>query len=178
MRRFRPGVISNPSPALGRRGPLCRSRRRGLKPTLGRGWLPGSGWPPPPGTARRGPYPGNLRKRQSTNYNQSVRQATIVRQPLSVVGHLGRPLSYVKTRKQNSSSLATRRGHQPTRSAIGGNMAQNLALFNGYIAVDWSASARPGQGRNTIWIAVLGPGSQLPGPEPRHLIRRCNTRPG
>ena len=40
-------------------------------------------------------------------------------------------------------------------------MAQNLALFNGYIAVDWSASARPGQGRNTIWIAVLGPGSQL-----------------
>ena len=40
-------------------------------------------------------------------------------------------------------------------------MAQNLALFNGYIAVDWSASARRGQGKNSVWIAVLGPGGQL-----------------
>ena len=46
-------------------------------------------------------------------------------------------------------------------------MVQNLALFNGYIAVDWSASATPGQGRNTVWIAVLGPGDQPQCENPR-----------
>ena len=40
-------------------------------------------------------------------------------------------------------------------------MVQNRALFNGYIAVDWSASATPGQGRNSVWIAVLGMDGQL-----------------
>ena len=40
-------------------------------------------------------------------------------------------------------------------------MVQNRALFNGYIAVDWSASARRGQGKNSVWIAVLGPDGQL-----------------
>ena len=46
-------------------------------------------------------------------------------------------------------------------------MAQNLALFNGYIAVDWSARATPGHGRNSVWIAVLGPGGQLQLENPR-----------
>ena len=46
-------------------------------------------------------------------------------------------------------------------------MAQNLALFKGYIAVDWSASVSPRRGRNSIWIAVLGPGDQLQLENPR-----------
>ena len=46
-------------------------------------------------------------------------------------------------------------------------MVQNLALFNGYIAVDWSARATPGHGRNSVWIAVLGPGGQLQLENPR-----------
>ena len=37
-----------------------------------------------------------------------------------------------------------------TRRAIGGNMT----MFDGYVAVDWSASAKPVVGANSIWIAV------------------------
>ena len=40
-------------------------------------------------------------------------------------------------------------------------MAQNAALFDGYLAVDWSANSRPKRGTNSIWIAVLGPGDKL-----------------
>ena len=46
-------------------------------------------------------------------------------------------------------------------------MDQNLALFNGYIAVDWSASVEPGVRENSIWIAVLGPGDQPQRKNPR-----------
>ena len=35
----------------------------------------------------------------------------------------------------------------------------NIPLFEGYIAVDWSANAAPKRGKNSIWIAVVnGPG--------------------
>ena len=40
-------------------------------------------------------------------------------------------------------------------------MAQNLAMFDGYIAVDWSASASRCHGENSIWIAVLHPGEEV-----------------
>ena len=46
-------------------------------------------------------------------------------------------------------------------------MAQNQVLFNGYIAVDWSAKVKPAQGRNSIWVAVLGPGGLLQLENPR-----------
>ena len=36
-------------------------------------------------------------------------------------------------------------------------MALNPVLFDGYIAVDWSSTANPCQGANSIWIAVCGP---------------------
>ena len=41
-------------------------------------------------------------------------------------------------------------------------MVQNQVLFDRYIAVDWSASARPSpqRAKNSIWIAVLGPNGQ------------------
>ena len=57
-------------------------------------------------------------------------------------------------------------------------MAQNLALFNGYIAVDWSARARPVQGINSIWIAALGPDGQLQtqNPATRHEAIKCIDR--
>ena len=40
-------------------------------------------------------------------------------------------------------------------------MAQNLAMFDGYIAVDWSASVSRRHGKNSIWIAVLHPGEEV-----------------
>ncbi len=41
-------------------------------------------------------------------------------------------------------------------------MVQNQVLFDRYIAVDWSASARPSPkgAKNSIWIAVLNPSGQ------------------
>ena len=35
-----------------------------------------------------------------------------------------------------------------------------MPLFDGYIAVDWSAAAQPGQGANGIWIATLLQGEE------------------
>ena len=45
-----------------------------------------------------------------------------------------------------------------------------MPLFEGYIAVDWSAAAVPGQGANSIWIAtLLGEGEvQFENPTTRH----------
>ena len=40
-------------------------------------------------------------------------------------------------------------------------MQGNMALFDGYIAVDWSASATPCHGPNSIWIAVVGDPGQV-----------------
>ena len=40
-------------------------------------------------------------------------------------------------------------------------MTQNPDLFNGYIAVDWSANSRPKRGANSIWIAILAPGEEV-----------------
>ena len=34
----------------------------------------------------------------------------------------------------------------------------NMKLFDGYVAVDWSASSRPKRGENSIWLAVRGAG--------------------
>ena len=49
-------------------------------------------------------------------------------------------------------------------------MQGNMPLFDGYIAVDWSARAAPVHGPNSIWIAVVdGPGQvQLMNPHTRH----------
>ena len=35
---------------------------------------------------------------------------------------------------------------------------RNLKLFDGYVAVDWSASSVPTQGENSIWLTVRGIG--------------------
>ena len=40
-------------------------------------------------------------------------------------------------------------------------MARNPALFDGYMAVDWSSKASRCQGANSVWIAVLGYGGQV-----------------
>ena len=40
-------------------------------------------------------------------------------------------------------------------------MARNPALFDGYMAVDWSSRASRCQGANSVWIAVLDHGGQV-----------------
>ena len=37
----------------------------------------------------------------------------------------------------------------------------NMKLFDGYVAVDWSASSVPNQGENSIWLAVRGTGGTV-----------------
>ena len=31
-----------------------------------------------------------------------------------------------------------------------------MALFEGYLAVDWSANGKPKRGRDSIWLAMRG----------------------
>ncbi len=54
-------------------------------------------------------------------------------------------------------------------------MARNPALFDGYIAVDWSSKARRCRGPNSVWIAVLGYGGQVQvhNPETRNDAMNC-----
>ena len=40
-------------------------------------------------------------------------------------------------------------------------MTQSSSMFDGYVAVDWSARARPARGSDSVWIAVLLPGNDL-----------------
>ena len=39
-----------------------------------------------------------------------------------------------------------------------GGEAQKMKLFDGYMAVDWSANGKPKQGKDSIWIASRGAG--------------------
>ena len=57
-------------------------------------------------------------------------------------------------------------------------MALNLALFNGYVAVDWSANSRRNRGANSIWIAILAPGEEvlLENPGTREEAINCIDR--
>lgn len=50
-----------------------------------------------------------------------------------------------------------------------------MPLFNGYIAVDWSASSRPVHGTNSIWIAIVNDLSQVQfeNPHTRHEATSC-----
>ena len=53
-----------------------------------------------------------------------------------------------------------------------------MPLFDGYVAVDWSASARPVQGANSIWIAVYDAGGmqELVNPPTRqNAMNRIDT---
>lgn len=52
-----------------------------------------------------------------------------------------------------SLSLSTRSGPLSC-----GHEAEHLKLFDGYIAVDWSANGKPKQGNDSIWIASRGEG--------------------
>ena len=60
-----------------------------------------------------------------------------------------------------------RRVAMPPTHARRGSMPP---LFQGYVAVDWSAAAHPGQGANSIWIATLlqGGQAQFANPGTRH----------
>ena len=54
----------------------------------------------------------------------------------------------------------------------------SMRLFDGYLAVDWSAAGEPKQGENSIWLAVRGAGSTVECENPatrQEAIERIET---
>ena len=53
-----------------------------------------------------------------------------------------------------------------------------MPLFDGYVAVDWSANARPKRGTDSIWIAHCGlnRAMELKNPRTRHAAMACIER--
>ena len=46
---------------------------------------------------------------------------------------------------------------QPGKSEVLARVEEKrMKLFDGYVAVDWSANGKPKQGKDSIWIAIRG----------------------